>query len=331
MNVELLLSICIHTWNLTLEMAPYLLFGFLGAGILSQFISRSFIQNHLGQHASHPELKAALFGVPMPICSCGVLPLAAGLRRQGASASSTASFLASTPQTGIDSLLVTYALLGWVFALFRAMIAFISGVLCGWSIRLLKTPHPTTTPSTQITENVTLRDRFIAAWKYGFITLPRDIARPLLLGLILSGVLTVFLPETPFSNHLAHPLLSMLIMIIIGLPLYICSSASVPLAYAFIQSGVPSGAALVFLIMGPATNIATLTTLHKLIGARATTLFFLVLTTTALLAGSCMNYFSPKLGLEAALCDAHGANNPYEVLAAILLFGLLLNGIRLKK
>ena len=329
--VEIILSICIHTWNLTLKMAPYLLFGFLGAGILSQFISRSFIQKHLGQHASHSELKAALFGVPMPICSCGVLPLAAGLRRQGASASSTASFLASTPQTGIDSLLVTYALLGWVFALFRAIVAFISGILCGWSIRLIENPHINTTSTTQSTEKSDLRKQCISVLKYGFITLPRDIARPLLLGLFLSGVLTVFLPEAPFSNHLAHPHLSMLIMIIIGLPLYICSSASVPLAYAFIQSGVPSGAALVFLIMGPATNIATLTTLHKLLGARATTIFFTVLTTTALLAGSFMNYYSPKLGLESALCDAHRTSNSYEVLAAILLFGLLLNGIRLKK
>jgi uncharacterized membrane protein YraQ (UPF0718 family) len=312
-------------------MAPYLLFGFLGAGILSQLISRSFIQNHLGHNASYPELKAALFGVPMPICSCGVLPLAAGLRRQGASASSTASFLASTPQTGIDSLLVTYALLGWVFALFRAIVAFVSGILCGWSIRLIKTPPQNTAPSTHIIEKSALRDRCISACKYGFITLPKDIARPLLLGLILSGVLTVFLPETPFSNHLAHPLLSMLVMILIGLPLYICSSASVPLAYAFIQSGVPSGAVLVFLIMGPATNIATLTTLHKLIGARATVLFFIVLISTALIAGSCMTYYSPKLGLEAAFCDAHGATNQYQILAAILLLGLLLNGIRLKK
>lgn len=312
-------------------MAPYLLFGFLGAGILSQFISRSFIQKHLGQHASNSELKAALFGVPMPICSCGVLPLAASLRRQGASASSTASFLASTPQTGIDSLLVTYALLGWIFALVRAIVAFISGILCGWSMRLIDKPRFNNTTITQSIEKSDQRKRFISVLTYGFITLPRDIARPLLLGLFLSGVLTIFLPETPFSNHLAHPHLSMLIMIIIGFPLYICSSASVPLAYAFIQSGVPAGAALVFLIMGPATNIATLTTLHKLIGARATTLFFIVLTTTALLAGSCMNYYSPQLGLESAHCELHGTNNTYEVLSAILLLSLLINGIRLKK
>ena len=267
----------------------------------------------------------------MPICSCGVLPLAASLRRQGASASSTASFLASTPQTGIDSLLVTYALLGWIFALVRAVVAFISGILCGWSIRLIDKPFLNTTSTTQSIEKSDLRKQCLSVLEYSFITLPRDIARPLLLGLFLSGVLTVLLPEAPFSDHLAHPHLSMLIMIIIGLPLYICSSASVPLAYAFIQSGVPFGAALVFLIMGPATNIATLTTLHKLIGARATTLFFIVLTTTALLAGSCMSYYSPHLGLDSAHCDLHETKKTYEVLCAILLLGLLLNGIRKKK
>ena len=110
-------------WNLLLEMAPYLLFGFLIAGILSEIISKPFIKKHLGSKASYPELKAALFGIPMPICSCGVLPLATGLRRQGASASATTSFITSTPQTGIDSLLITYALLGWVFC-------FISGCCC---------------------------------------------------------------------------------------------------------------------------------------------------------------------------------------------------------
>ena len=114
-------------------MAPYLLFGFLIAGILSEIISKPFIKKHLGSKASYPELKAALFGIPMPICSCGVLPLATGLRRQGASASATTSFITSTPQTGIDSLLITYALLGWVFALFRAAVAFISGIICGLS------------------------------------------------------------------------------------------------------------------------------------------------------------------------------------------------------
>ena len=163
----------------------------------------------------------------MPICSCGVLPLAASLRRQGAG-SSTASFLASTPQTGIDSLLVTYALLGWIFALVRAIVAFISGILCGWSIRLIEKPLLNTNSTTQSIEKSDLRKQCLSALTYGFITLPRDIARPLLLGLFLSGVLTVFLPgplfrssSSPPSIHVDHDYNLLL--------LYICSSASVPL------------------------------------------------------------------------------------------------------
>ncbi|OUX37465.1 MAG: hypothetical protein CBE26_03180 [Kiritimatiellaceae bacterium TMED266] len=326
-----LLSILSNIWNLSQEMAPYLLFGFLAAGSLSQIISRTFITKHLGQQTKYDAIKAALFGVPMPICSCGVLPLAASLRRQGASHSATASFLASTPQTGIDSLLVTYALLGWAFALFRALAAFLSGILCGWSVEPITPPtieqetaHPSaTSQSTQ--------QRTIQALKHGFITLPRDIAHPLIIGLILSGILAQFIPQNSLDSQLHNPLLSMLFMIIIGLPLYICSSASVPLAYTFIQAGITPGAALVFLILGPATNMATLTTLGQLIGKKAAAIFLIVLTACALLAGILMNAVTPQLGILEDVCDNHATTSLFHTISAILLYLILFNGIRLKK
>ena len=209
-------------WNLLLEMAPYLLFGFLIAGILSEIISKPFIKKHLGSKASYPELKAALFGIPMPICSCGVLPLGTGLRRQGASASATTSFITSTPQTGIDSLLITYALLDWVFALFRAAVAFISGIICGLSIRLVNTPSYDIDLEKPLIEKKSKRNKILSAFKYGFITIPKDISKPLLIGIILAAILTLFLPETIFSKYLNDPLKSMFLMIIIGLTLYVC-------------------------------------------------------------------------------------------------------------
>ena len=317
-------------WNLLLEMAPYLLFGFLIAGILSEIISKPFIKKHLGSKASYPELKAALFGIPMPICSCGVLPLATGLRRQGASASATTSFITSTPQTGIDSLLITYALLGWVFALFRAAVAFISGIICGLSIKLVNTPSYDIDLEKPLIEKKSKRNKILSAFKYGFITIPKDISKPLLIGIILAAILTLFLPETIFSKYLNDPLKSMFLMIIIGLPLYVCSSASVPLAYAFIESGVPFGSALIFLIMGPATNIATFTTMFKLIGVKGSILFIFTLSITALISGLIMNYISPEIGTVRYICNDCVNSNIYSNISGIILIIILLNGIRLK-
>ncbi len=329
--MQALLSILTNIWNLSQEMAPYLLFGFIAAGSLSQIFSRTFVKQHLGQQTKYDAIKAALFGVPMPICSCGVLPLAASLRRQGASSSATASFLASTPQTGVDSLLVTYALLGWVFALFRALAAFISGIFCGWSVQSITPPHIEQESSESTRSTRSLRQRLKEALEHGFITLPRDIARPLIIGLILSGILTEWIPQNGFESHLNQPLISMFIMILIGLPLYICSSASVPLAYTFIQAGITPGAALVFLILGPATNMATLTTLGQLIGKRAAIIFLIVLTACALFAGILMNTITPQLGILEHVCDAHADKSILHTTSAIILYLILLNGIRLKK
>lgn len=326
--MNILLNILNEIWLVTVAMAPYLLFGFLMAGILSALISKEYVRRHLGEHGWLDSLKAALVGVPMPICSCGVIPLAASLRKHGASRGATASFLASTPQTGVDSLLITYALLGWIFAVFRAVVAFLSGVLCGTAVTLVSSGESEEAPGCRDECcGSTKQNIFRHMLTYGFITLPRDISRAMVLGIVLSGIISGLIPENFFADRLGNSPLTMLLMLGIGIPLYVCSSASVPIALAFIKAGISPGAALVFLITGPATNAATLTTLWKIIGKKQLAVFLFTLAACALGAGFIMNFFNPQLGIaeQAFACEYH--QSPLQLTWAIILIGILIKGI----
>lgn len=326
--MELLQNILSEIWLVTVEMAPYLLFGFLMAGILSVLISKDYVRRHLGGHGWLGSLKAALVGVPMPICSCGVIPLAASLRKHGASRGSTASFLASTPQTGIDSLMITYALLGWVFAIFRAAVAFLSGIICGTAVAAIS---PSEEGSVEECNDECCQPNqkpmIQRMLSYGFITLPRDIAKAVVFGIILSGIISGFVPDNFFSDRIGGSPLAMFIMLVIGIPLYVCSSASVPIALAFIKAGISPGAALVFLITGPATNAATLTTLWQIIGRKQLAVFLVTLAACALVAGYAMDFFTPKLGVLDQVCNAEGTTGSLQVFWAVLLLAVLIKGL----
>lgn len=326
--MAILLNILKEIWLVTVAMAPYLLFGFLMAGVLSELISKTFVRRHLGGRGWLGSLKAALVGVPMPVCSCGVIPLAASLRKHGASRGATASFLASTPQTGVDSLMITYALLGWVFAIFRAVVAFLSGIMCGTAVTLVSPKEEESTAecedeNCQPNQKPMLRRML----EYGFISLPRDIARAVIIGIVLSGIISGLIPADFFADRMGNSPLTMLIMLCIGIPLYVCSSASVPIALAFIKAGISPGAALVFLITGPATNAATLTTLWQIIGRKQLGVFLVTLALCALAAGFLMNFFSPQLGIAEQVCHDHSMQSGMDIAWAVLLMAVLARGL----
>ncbi|MEE9367431.1 MAG: permease [Pontiella sp.] len=326
--MDILLNILNEIRLVTVAMAPYLLFGFLMAGVLSELISKNYVRRHLGGKGWIGSLKAAIVGVPMPICSCGVIPLAATLRKHGASRGATASFLASTPQTGVDSLMVTYALLGWVFAVFRAVVAFLSGVICGTAVSLV-TPKEADEPALLVNENCQPAEKNIIKrmLTYGFLTLPRNISRAMVLGIVLSGILSGIIPENFFTEGLGDSPWTMLIMLAIGIPLYVCSSASVPIALAFIKAGISPGAALVFLITGPATNAATLTTLWKIIGKKQLVVFLATLSICALAAGLIMNAFNPVFRISECVCQDCSCDGILEYIWTSLLILLLIKGM----
>ncbi|MCF7816543.1 MAG: permease [Kiritimatiellales bacterium] len=326
--MDILLNILTEIWLVTVAMAPYLLFGFLMAGVLSVLISKEYVRRHLGGHGWTQAFKAALVGVPMPICSCGVIPLAASLRKHGASRTATASFLASTPQTGIDSLMITYALLGWVYAVFRAVVAFVSGILCGIAVGAVSPKETEAVPECMdecCQPNGTPVIKRILS--YGFVSLPRDIARAMVLGIVISGLISGLVPENYFADRMGDSVAAMFLMLLIGIPLYVCSSGSVPIALAFIKAGISPGAALIFLITGPATNAATLTTLWQIIGRKQLVVFLIVLSVCALGAGFIMNGLNLHMAISDYACHACGGTSWFDIACAVALIAILLKGL----
>lgn len=283
-----------ETWMITGQMAPYLLFGFLIAGVLSVVVSADFVKSHLGKRGIRQIVKASLLGVPLPLCSCGVIPVAASLRKQGAGKGATISFLASTPQTGVDSILATYALLGPVIMLFRIATAFVSGVLSGVISELVDKENDVVEDAPSgccCHAEQAVSNRVITALRYGFVTLPADIAKAVLVGVLISGLLGALIPADFFAGTLDGGFLTMLVMLLIGIPMYVCSTGSIPLGFAMLHMRISPGAVLVFLVSGPATNAAALTTIWKLLGRKTAIVYVLTIAVCALVAGLMLDHF----------------------------------------
>ena len=303
-------NILLEVWMVTAEMSPYLLFGFLMAGVLSVFISPEVVERHLGRSGLRQVIKAAVLGVPLPLCSCSVLPVSASLRAHGAGRGATLSFLASTPQTGVDSIMVTHALLGPVVVLFRVVTAFVSGIVGGI---ISECVHDGDERSTEeqtcacCSHDTVHLPRWQRAWRYGFRTLPKDIGRAMLLGILLSGVLSALVPDNYFADRLGSGVGAMFIMLLAGIPLYVCSSGSVPIALALIRMGISPGAALVFLVSGPATNAAAITTIWKMLGRRTVSVYLCTIAVSALAAGWLLDRLATTLplGAIAEACEHH--------------------------
>ena len=312
-------------------MAPYLLFGFLFSGIISELISKKIIINHLGKSSRYSYIKAVLLGVPMPICSCGVLPLAATLKNHGASKSATSSFIVSTPQTGIDSIAVTYGLLGPFFAFFRLLIAFISGFITGFVIELIDHKNNKKNINNDINDNISIKNKVSRILHYGFIRLPENLSKPLIIGLILAGIIDALIPNNILSHHVNNYLISIILILLIGIPLYICSTASVPLAVSFIDIGFSPGCALIFLIVGPATNITNLTTIWKIIGRKTTIVLIVTICLCAVISGLIMDYFINSLSIPEKIHNHNENHDLLKIVSTIILYIMLLFPFIFKK
>ncbi|MDE0838151.1 MAG: permease [Kiritimatiellae bacterium] len=314
-------------WFVLASMAPYLLFGFLIASVLSVFLKASFVRERFGKGGFREVVVASLMGVPLPLCSCGVLPVAASLREQGATRGATLSFLTSTPQTGVDSIAITYSLLGPIFTIVKVGVAFVSGVFCGSLVDRFGGQDPTVedrrvVEPSSIADSVPLPKtvRLRHGLRHGFVTVACSIAWATLIGVFLAAVLTTFIPPNLLTGIAEHRGWTMFAMLVVGIPLYVCSSGSVPLAYAFMATGISPGAALVFLIVGPATNMATVTTVWKLLGGRSVLLYLGSLTFCAILAGYGFDFLLLRSGVES-MPKAHGIHLGFwsHVSAVVLL------------
>ena len=320
-------------WLVTMDMAAFLLLGFLVAGLLSVFISPVWLERHLGRRNLASVFKASLFGVPLPLCSCGVIPVAASLRQHGASRAATTAFLLSTPQTGVDSIMVTYTLLGPLFAVFRPVIALLTGVLGGSIVQAFDPPEGSVESGSELFPTVSstesgasptgLLARMRAALDYGLVTLPADIGRALLVGVLIAGALAAVVPDDYLAPYLGQGPLSIALMMAVGIPLYVCATASVPLAAGFILIGASPGAALAFLVAGPATNAATITTINRVLGRRTMFIYLLTVAFSAFSGGILLDWLvswaSVVLPALTPRVELHGSHGLFDQLSAVAL------------
>lgn len=322
-------------WQTLAEMSPYLLFGFFAAGLLSVFLSPAAVERHLGGRGFWPIVKASLFGIPLPLCSCGVIPVSMSLYKHGAGRGPTISFLLSTPQTGVDSIFVTYSLLGPFFAIIRPVAALLTGLVGGGLVNLFddkKGLH--TEQEEKCTDDCCAKGKKARKWRrilrHGFVTLPTDIGRAMLGGLVIAAVISAWVPDDFFAVHLAagSGIVAMLIMMVLGIPVYVCATASVPVAAALIEKGLSPGAALVFLMTGPATNAAALTTLWSILGKRTAILYLLTVAGCALGTGILVDFFLKGRDVTEMI-HTHGWMIPgwLQTVSAVVLLGVLGAGV----
>jgi hypothetical protein len=315
-------------WDTVAAMSPYLLFGFFVAGILSAFVSQRIVEKHLGGRGIWPLLKASLFGIPLPLCSCGVIPVSMSLHKHGASKGATISFLLSTPQTGVDSIFVTLSLLGPVFAIFRPLAALVTGLVGGALVDVFGQSAKEGNSRPQECTDECCHDgkvtaRIVRGLRYGFVTLPRDIGKAMLVGLAVAALISAVVPDNFFAEKLGTGIFPMVVMMFLGIPVYVCATASVPVAAALILKGLTPGAALVFLMTGPATNAASLVTVWKALGRRTAITYLFTVAGCALLGGILLDYLARGVNIEV-VSSAHWMLPPIvKYVSAVALLVIL--------
>ncbi|MBF0363524.1 MAG: SO_0444 family Cu/Zn efflux transporter [Oligoflexia bacterium] len=363
------MTIILSIWKFFLISAPYLLFGLFVSGILSAFVSRKRIENWLGKSSKYGVLKGAAVGVPLPLCSCAVVPMAATLKKGGATNGATSSFLISTPETGVDSMMMTYAMIDLPMTIIRPVAAFITAITAGFLQDLFNREDKNqlnnnnnnnnnskqeisecckckckskmdsevseSSENSEKSENGNLLSKLKAGMRFSFVELIDDMAGWMLFG-ILAGALIDYFTPVGFLENLSG-FSGRLVVLMVGIPLYICASASTPIAASLMLKGMSPGVALIFLLAGPATNISNIVIMQKYIGKKGVFINVIAISVVSLLLSYIVDYFylifnlNLKSGLHLAQIHEHtnsqSGTEIFSIVAALLLITLLLKGI----
>ena len=378
--MTILLNVFYEIWVLVCEMAPYLLLGFLLAGLMHEFVPKSLSRRYLSGRSMKSVLWAALFGVPLPLCSCGVIPTAMGLRREGAGKGATIAFLIATPQTGVDSIVATYSLMGLPFALIRPLVAMVTAVMGGWlvnatdnEILAVRSPqkheeehhdcccgkhheekhshgcccgehheeehhdcccgkHHEEKHSHGCCCGEHKRNIWHRLWDamtYAFVEMMGDIGKWLLVGLAVAGIITALVPDTWFAVFQGNSLLSILFVLLLSIPMYLCATGSIPIAVALMLKGLTPGAALVLLMAGPASNAASIVVIRKELGWRTLLVYLGSIVLGAVVFGLAIDLLLPEAWFTQALhLTDHGCEEGpglFSIVSTLVLALLLLN------
>lgn len=347
--MDILVKVILESWHVLVEAGPYVLFGFFVAGLLKGFVPDAFMARHLGGKSLWAIVKAAFIGVPLPLCSCGVLPTALGLKKQGASKGSTTAFMIATPETGVDSMAVTYALIDPIMTVVRPVAASITAVFAGVLVNLFPEKKESRLPMNGMMHQVeashddnqsnccakgscnedgslTTYGRFLSGMRYAFDEMIADIGRWLLIGVLIAGIISAVMPADALDEYVGTGFLSYLVMLVVALPLYVCATASTPIAASLLLKGLSPGAALVFLLAGPATNGATITVMLKALGKRAAGLYVFSIVVCSLALAYIVDMVYSGLGIDiTAVVSEVSETLPHWVgaVSAIILLALV--------
>lgn len=315
--------------NLLNSMSPYILLGFMIAGLLHAFVPASSMSRHLSGTGFKAVFKAAMIGVPLPLCSCGVLPTAVALRRSGASRAASSSFLIATPQTGVDSIAATYSLLGPAFAVIRPVAALVTSLAGGMAVGYTEQGEETAVscsvtpdgPAARLTFGQKMRE----AVTYGFYTMVGSIGKWLIIGLVIAALITVFVPADFFTILGNRPLPAMIAVVLVAVPMYVCATGSIPIALSLILKGLSPGTAFVFLMAGPAANFASITVISRTMGRRAASAYLASIIIGAIAFGLAIDYLLPASWFTGHLTmPAHACHHTVPVFQTVCSGILLL-------
>jgi uncharacterized membrane protein YraQ (UPF0718 family) len=346
--VELLLGIVSEFWIILNASSLYLLLGFLIAGLIHVFISSEKIIKYLGKGKVSSVMIASLLGVPIPLCSCGVIPAAAMIRKKGANKGATISFMISTPESGVTSIAISYALIDLTMAIARPIAAFVTAVVAGLTENLTGKyveadiadidnvceidgccDGKECDPKVHISHH-TMFEKIMHGMRFTFGEMMDDISKSLIIGLVLAAIASYFLPSNLVSNYLGNTLWAKLAMLVIGIPIYICASASTPIVAALILKGMSPGTALVFLMAGPATNLASLAVVSKIVGKKATAIYLSSIAVCSVLLGILLDFFyvyfliTPTAKIGAEHIESASILN---IIASMILLLFVMKGV----
>jgi uncharacterized membrane protein YraQ (UPF0718 family)/copper chaperone CopZ len=314
------------------EMSPYLLLGFFFAGLLYAFIPHKKIERYFNGKPFRSSVLASLFGIPLPLCSCGVIPTGTAFYKNGASKGGTVSFLISTPQTGVDSVLATFSLMGLPFAIVRPFAALVTGITGGLITNVVtKNESATKNYKEQSEERKTFSQKAVDVFRYGFVEFIQDISKWLVIGLVLAAVISALIPNEFFELLNMPPIVQMFLILAVSIPLYICATGSIPLAAILILKGITPGAAFVLLMAGPATNAATITMIGKVLGKRSLFTYLATIIAGALGFGLIIDYALPTQWFTEIPHKHLGHNHDggliwWQITSGIVLIALIING-----
>ena len=270
--MDFIINFLQNFWELSIMIGLYVLIGLIFVGIIHLYISEEWIKKHLGEDNKYSALKGALYGIPLPLCSCGVIPLATSLRQKGASRKAVTSFYITTPMTGVDSIIATYGVFGLPMAIIRVISSFISGVIAGSFVKesfddIVKEEQKSCCSSSCCsTSKPQKENKFKKAYDYAMFEVFSDLAKPMFYGLILATLFMMLIPDNGVEFLNENLFITYILVFLVALPLYVCSISAIPIALSMLAIGISPGVAFIFLAAAPATNIITAGIIKKILG-----------------------------------------------------------------